>query len=256
MNDHLPQRIATAVAFYSRLPVPAALVGGSLKDAVAMAPIAGVAVALPAALVLLLADLFGASPLVAAVLAALTLIVVTGALHEDGLADCADGFWGGAEPDARLAIMRDSRVGTYGVLALVGAVLLKVAVLQSAIAAAGAGYAALMLMAAAAAARAVALYPWVGLGPARRDGLDASIGRPGAGAFRHAVLIALVVTALLVAWWAPLGFLLAALVAAATARGCASLAERKIGGHTGDVIGATVIAADMTYLLALTIWTL
>lgn len=247
--------LATALAFYSRIRVPAPLAGEPLDRAVALAPLAGVLVALPAGLLMLVAHLFGASPLVAAVLAVVAALVVTGALHEDGLADCADGFWGAPEPVRRLEIMRDSRVGTYGVLALVSAVLLKVALLANALEA-GAGFALLALLAAGSAARAVALYPWVGLPPARRDGLAVHIGRPTIATFRRAVLLAIVATGILVAWWAPLGFVLAGVASAGAAKACATLAERKVGGHTGDVIGATVVVSELTYLLVLTMWTL
>ncbi len=254
MNPLLPQ-FATALAFYSRIKVPAELPRAPLASAVALAPLAGLAVALPAGLVLVALHGLGASALVAAVLATATTIVLTGALHEDGLADCADGFWGGADAARRLEIMRDSRIGSYGVLALVGAVLLKVAILASAVASSPL-FAMLMLLASAAASRAVALYPWVGLVPARRDGLAVAIGRPTIATFRRAIVIAAAATAILVAWWAPVGFVLAAVAAAGAAKACATLADHKIGGHTGDVIGATVVVADMTYLLVLTMWTL
>ncbi|MEM8665033.1 MAG: adenosylcobinamide-GDP ribazoletransferase, partial [Pseudomonadota bacterium] len=95
----------------------------------------------------------------------------------------------------------------------------------------------------------------VGLPPAREDGLAVAVGRPTIGSFRSAVLIAIALSALLVAWWAPIGFMVAALATAAAAKACASLADRKIGGHTGDVIGASVVVCDLTYALALTIWT-
>lgn len=244
--------IATAVAFFSRLPVPAGLQTAGLAQAAAMAPVAGLVVALPAAVLMVLgAQLTG--PLAGAVIGTVALIVLTGALHEDGLADCADGFWGGATPERRLAIMRDSRIGTYGVLALVGAVLLKVALLE-ALLSAGSWGAAAAFLAAAVAGRAVALYPWVGLLPARADGLAVAVGRPTVPTFRRALVIAIVATALLLAWWAPVGWIVASLGAAGAAKGCASLADRKIGGHTGDVIGATVVLCDLTYLLAVTIW--
>lgn len=254
MNPLLPQFV-TALSFYSRIKVPAELPRAPLAGAVALAPLAGVAIALPAGLVLLVLHWLGASALVAAVLATATMIVLTGALHEDGLADCADGFWGGADAARRLEIMRDSRIGSYGVLALVVAVLLKVAILASAIASSP-SFAVLVLLASAAASRAVALYPWVGLVPARRDGLAVAIGRPTIATFRRAIFIAAAVTVLLVTWWAPIGFVLAAVAAAGAAKACATLADHKIGGHTGDVIGATVVVADMTYLLVLTMWTL
>ena len=246
--------IATAVAFYSRLPVPAGLQTADLAETAEMAPVAGLVVALPPACLMALAMGLGATPLVAAVLGTLALIILTGALHEDGLADCADGFWGGATPERRLAIMRDSRIGSYGVLALVGAVLLKVAVLEMALAA-GTWSGVAVFLASAAAGRAVALFPWVGLLPARKDGLAVAVGRPAVATFRRALVYAVAVGAVLVAWWAPLGFVVAGVAAAGTAKACASLADWKIGGHTGDVIGATVVLADLAYLLAITIWT-
>ncbi|MEM9224708.1 MAG: adenosylcobinamide-GDP ribazoletransferase [Pseudomonadota bacterium] len=244
----------SALTFFSRFPVPAALARVPLVEAAAMAPLAGVLIALPGAVLLYLAAQLGASPILAASIGTVAVIIVTGALHEDGLADCADGFWGGASPERRLEIMRDSRIGTFGVLALVAAVLLKVGALQTAIAESPLR-GALTLMAAAIAARAVALYPWVGLLPARADGLAVAVGRPSVRAFRKALIYGLVATLVLVAWWAPIGVILAAIAAAAVAKGCASLAQSKVGGHTGDVIGACVVLADLSYVLALTIWT-
>ena len=247
-------RIATALAFYSRFPVPARLTDVPLLQALPMAPVAGVLIALPAALVMLIAHAMGALPLLSASLGAVAMILATGALHDDGLADCADGFWGGATRERRLDIMRDSRVGAFGVLALVASLLLKVAILDTALSG-GAIFAALSLLAAAAASRAVALYAWTGLAPARTDGLAVAVGRPTIGAFRSALIVAIIVTALLTVWWAPVGFVLAGVAAAAAAKGCASLAEAKIGGHTGDVIGASIVVTDLSYLLVLTIWT-
>jgi len=245
--------VLVVIGFYSRLPVPPARHVPALAEAVWAVPLAAVAVAAPAAGLLLLASLLGASSLFAATLAVAALVVVTGALHEDGLADCADGFWGGAARLRRLEIMRDSRIGTYGVLALVLAVLAKVALLAEAIEA-GLATAALLLVAAAVAGRTVALYPWVGLPNAREDGLASAMGRPTTATFRRAVLLGLLVTVLLLAWRAPLGVLVAAGAAALSAKAVASLADRKIGGHTGDVIGAAVVLGDLTYLAAFTIW--
>jgi len=243
----------SALAFSSRLPVPPALAATPLAEAAAMLPVAGLLVALPAAAVMVLAAALGASSLLAATLAVVAMIVLTGALHEDGLADCADGFWGGSTRERRLEIMRDSRIGTFGVLALVGAVALKVGAIETALRA-GPLTAALVMVSAAAAARAVALFAWIATPPARTDGLAVAFGRPSLATFRRAVVVAILVSALLTVWWTPIGFLLAGLAAAATAKGCASLAERRIGGHTGDVIGATVVLADLSYLLALTMW--
>lgn len=241
--------VGTVVGFYSRLPVPTARHGIRVSDAVGALPLASVIIALPAAVALAVLTWLGASPLVAALVAVATLVVVTGALHEDGLADCADGFFGGAVPERRLVIMRDSRIGTYGVLALLFAVGLKIALVAELLAL-GTVPAAALLIAAAVAGRTIALYPWVGLPNARGEGLAASAGRPHASAFRRALLLGVIVTAVLTVWISPLGFVLAGLAAAAAAKGVAVLADRLIGGHTGDVIGAAVVLGDLLYLAA------
>lgn len=241
------------VGFYSRLPVPPVRAVPSLGEAVSLVPLAAVAIAAPAAALLAGVAVLGGSPLFAATLAVAALVVTTGALHEDGLADCADGFWGGATKARRLEIMQDSRIGTYGVLALVLAVLGKVALLAELLAA-GTATATFALVAAAVAGRTVALYPWVGLPNAREGGLAAAMGRPTPATFRRAVLLGLGVTAALLLWRSPSGFVIAAVAAALAAKAVASLADRKIGGHTGDVIGAAVVLGDLTYLAAFTMW--
>ncbi len=243
--------LVTVIGFYSRLPVPIA--GDvSLARCVWILPAAAVAITWPAAVAGGLAFWLGLAPLAAALVATLALAIVTGALHEDGLADCADGFWGAAGTTRRLEIMRDSRIGTYGVLALVGAVGLKVALLAQLLEAIG-GWALIVFIAAAVAGRAVALFPWAGLPNARAGGLAANAGRPTGKDFRTALLLALAITAALTVWISPLGFVLAAVAAAASAKGVASLADSKIGGHTGDVIGAAVVLGDLSYLAGFTI---
>jgi len=246
--------LLAVVAFYSRLPVPAPRQGGDLSASVWVVPVASLVVAAPAALALVLAAALGAPDLFAAVLAVALLTVVTGAIHEDGLADCADGFWGGTTRLRRLEIMRDSRIGTYGVLALVLAALAKVALLADALADAGPLGAAALLIASATAGRTVALYPWVGLPNAREDGLAVMMGRPCPAVFRRAVLLGLVVTAGLTAWLSIPGFALAAVAAAVAARAVAGVADAKVGGHTGDVIGAAVVLGDLAYLAAFIMW--
>ncbi|WP_075221530.1 adenosylcobinamide-GDP ribazoletransferase [Acuticoccus yangtzensis] len=243
--------IRATVAFYSRLPVPYPQ-GVSLARSVWVLPVAGALIALGPALLGALGLWFGLSSFAAAFITVMGLVIVTGALHEDGLADCCDGFWGGSTLSRRLEIMADSRIGTYGVLGLVGAVGLKVALLADLVTALG-GWALPVFAAAAAAARAVALFPWAGLPNARPGGLAATMGRPSAREFRAAIFIAIGVTAVLTLLISPLGFFLGAMAAAAAAKGVASLADSKIRGHTGDVIGAAVVMADLSYLAAFTI---
>lgn len=245
--------LAAVIGFYSRLPVPPPRAGMVLAGSVWIVPLAGVVIAAPAAAALVVASLL-LPPLAAATIAVVVLTATTGALHEDGFADCADGFWGGHTPARRLEIMRDSRLGTFGVLALVAAVLLKVALVAEAVTH-GAFGAAAIFMAAAVAGRTVALYPWVGLPSARPDGLAAAAGRPTTSTFRTALVLGLLVTTALTAPVAWLAVIPAAVAAAAAAKWVASVADARIGGSTGDVIGAAVVGGDVAYLVAFTIFT-
>ena len=130
------------------------------------------------AFALLFAQLIGLASWPAALLSVLAGIALTGALHEDGLADTADGFFGGRDREEKLAILRDSRQGTYGVLAIVLGVLLRAAAL------AGIGdviHAGLALIAAHAASRAALPAVMTALTPARPDGFGAGAGTPRAG---------------------------------------------------------------------------
>ena len=138
-----------ALALMTRLPARAP---GARRAAAAWAwPLAGALVAGLAGLAAALALWLGLSAAVAAGLALAVQIALTGALHEDGLADCADGFWGGMERARRLEIMHDSRIGTYGVLALVLGLGLRWALLAGLFAA---GHVIAPLLAAAALSRA------------------------------------------------------------------------------------------------------
>src|SRR5262249_8153233 len=144
--------LQVALGFLTRLPVGAV---GSLGNAAWTFPLVGLIVGVLAALVFAIARGLSLPHEIAAILAVATAIALTGALHEDGLADTADGFGGGVERWQRLAIMRDSRIGSYGVIALVMSVLIRVEALA---ALPGPGRVAAALIAAHALSRA-ALVP-------------------------------------------------------------------------------------------------
>jgi adenosylcobinamide-GDP ribazoletransferase len=171
-------------------------------------------------------------------------IMVTGALHEDGLADTADGLWGGWEPARRLEIMRDSRIGTYGVLALVLAVGLRASLL------AGLGLAgfARAVVAAEVLGRAamVALAGW--LPPAAPGRGAEATGRPGTAGILVAAVTTLAAAVAASGWWAPVPLATAALVTA----GCALLFRRRLGGVTGDTLGAAEQVTALAVLAAVT----
>jgi adenosylcobinamide-GDP ribazoletransferase len=234
-----------ALAFLTRLPapLPAELAVQPVGAAVRAFPLVGVLVGGVGAAVYFASDLLGMSPTVSALLAVAAMAILTGGLHEDGLADAADGL-GGATREQSLAIMRDSRIGTFGVMALFFVLSLRVVGLSYA----GSSIeAACLLVAAAAGSRAVMPALMYGLPPARRDGLGWTAGHPD----RRRVVDAGALGALIVvaALW-PIWGLLAIACAATAAALVACLAHRRLGGQTGDVLGAAQQLAETAILLS------
>ncbi|WP_413874682.1 adenosylcobinamide-GDP ribazoletransferase [Albidovulum sp.] len=194
-------------------------------------PIVGLVVGGISALVCLLALALGLPPAMAAILALAAAVLVTGGMHEDGLADLADGFGGGRTRERKLEIMRDSRIGSYGVIALVLALGFRATAIVALI---GGGGSVFTLAALAAGSRAV-LPAAIALMPAARgDGL----GRAAAGIDPVPARAAAAIGFLCLM---PLGIGTAVVTAAAIAFAAlvvARLAMRQIGGQTGDVLGA------------------
>lgn len=246
--------LPAALRFFTRLPVPGDTRGGFDIDTMAPAlPLVGALIGAIGAAVLLVALALNLSELIAAALAVAAMIIATGGLHEDGLADTADSL-GGYDVARRLEIMKDSRIGSFGVLALVLAVLLRAGALE-ALSGAKPWIGAASLVAAAGGSRFAALWLLAALPPARTNGASASAGRPGpapmalAGAATFLIAGALVIPSL------GLGALILALLAASLATyGVQRLAERLYGGQTGDVAGAAISLAEIAFLLALAIF--
>ena len=236
--------VRVALLFCTRLPIPnaAPVIGADIARAGWALPVAGAIVGLIAACVYWLAGLAGLPSLPAAGLTVAATLVVTGCLHEDGLADVADAF-GGHTRERRLEIMRDSRVGTYGACALSMSLLLRTAALASIAAPA---VAAPVLIAAHTAARA-GMPLFMGLVPrARVDGLSVGVGRPLPVSVAAAVLLGVI--ALFVALGPAAGFFAIVLLAAALAL-LAWLCIRQFGGQTGDVLGAVEQLGEIAILL-------
>lgn len=207
-------------------------------------PLAGAVVGLISGVVFVLAEGCGLAPTPAAVLAVAAGVLATGAMHEDGLADLADGFGGGRDKAAKLEIMRDSRLGSYGAIALGLALLLRVVLLAEVLP----HHAPLALMIGAGMlSRAPLPLLMRVLSPARDGGLGHSAAeRIGPGAVFAALAIAVVAAAFLLP--APL----AALIAVAVGAGLVALvARRQIGGFTGDVLGAAQVVAELALWLTL-----
>jgi len=223
-----------------------------LVSAVRALPVACALIALPAACVLAVLSAIDLPPLACAAVALAVLAITTGALHEDGLADVCDGFFGGRDPEQRLTIMRDSRIGAFGALGLALTVLVRASLL-SALAAEAPLIGAAGLIAAAAASRTAMLWPWMSLPAARPDGLARLVGHPQKAAAVAAGVTAAAIVFALTVWFAPLAVVPAAIGAALAGWYLAASADRLIGGHTGDVLGATQQIAEIAVLAAIVI---
>ncbi|HUW74576.1 MAG TPA: adenosylcobinamide-GDP ribazoletransferase [Methyloceanibacter sp.] len=235
--------LRTGLAFCTRLPVTAPD-HANLAQAAWSFPVVGALVGGAGALLYWLAVSVGLSPFIAATLAVAATALITGCLHEDGLADTADGFGGGTSKERKLEIMRDSRSGAYGVVALIVSFLLRVAAIASL---AGPGLVAAALIAAHAGARAGIPVFMRAVPNARQDGLSAGAGTPSARSTTIAALLGLLALALCLGVGAGL---VAALLVAAGLIIMARLSLKQIGGQTGDVLGAVEQLSEIVILLA------
>ena len=241
-----------ALVFLTRLPIAGktALPPPTLAGAMRAFPLAGLVIGAIAGAVLVLAAGLGAPSSVAALLAVGTGLGLTGALHEDGLADVADGFGGGAGPARKLEIMRDSRIGTYGVLALIMAVALKAAALAG-LAQQSVWSAFAVAVAAAAMSRVAPAGILHLLAPARADGVSVGAGRPGRATLLQALALAtLISVAFLWPVSVPFALVVVPLAGLAGLYAMVWLARRNIGGQTGDVAGASQVVSEVAILVA------
>ncbi|MGD9543528.1 MAG: adenosylcobinamide-GDP ribazoletransferase [Methylocystis sp.] len=252
MQRALVADVLTYLRFYSRLPIGEG--AHAPLDFARMAPalpIAGALIGATGAAALIVARVCHLPALVGALVAISVAALATGALHEDGLADVADGFGGGVTRESKLAIMRDSRIGAYGVLALCFSVLMRVAALAS-ISERSVALAACALVFAGAASRVAGMAPLISLPPARPDGLGATVAAPSREIWIRAGFAA---AAFGVAPWlagAGAGHIVIAIIAAfAVAALVGRVAERQIGGFTGDVLGAAQQLAEIAVLATL-----
>jgi adenosylcobinamide-GDP ribazoletransferase len=238
--------VKVAAILYTRLPLDhrRPIGGDDLARAQRAAPLVGAGVGLVGGFGYAAAAWFALPTMACALVAVATTVLITGALHEDGLADTADGFGGGRTRAAKLEIMRDSRIGGYGVLALVFSVGLRAAALAALVEPAAAVGA---LIAAGAISRGILPAVMARLIPVRDDGLAAEAGRLPAETAFVAAGVATVLA--LVALGPPAG-IVALLAGGAAAAVVMALARRQIGGHTGDVLGAVQQAAETAVLLA------
>lgn len=241
------QDIPAALGLLTRIPVKVDMdAAQSRGPAAAWAfPLVGLAVGLIMIVLGFAGQAFALAPQLTAGLMLTAAIVVTGGMHEDGLADSADGLWGGWDRARRLEIMKDSRIGAYGVIALILSLLLRWSSLTLLVQTdhwIGATLAAAML------SRAAMVALMTGLPNARATGLSQSVGRPRPQTAWIAIGIATLGSVLVLGLTTGTLIIVGAIVVSL----CAGLAHRKIGGQTGDILGATQQVTEIALLITLT----
>jgi adenosylcobinamide-GDP ribazoletransferase len=217
-----------------------------LADVLPVLPVVGAGVGLAAGLVFAIVRGVSGPGWLAGALAVGAAVLITRALHEDGLADTADGLGPHAlETPRRLEIMRDSRNGTFGVLALALTVVIKVACLAQF----GGGTGLAVLISAHAMARAVLAYPLLAFSPVRGDGLGVLAGKPTDTDVWLAVGIGAAISFVLLVGHGFLVAILAPLVVMFSAWFASRWIAARIGGYTGDTLGAIEQKAEMLFLV-------
>ena len=246
-NDTAPFKLLdpfVALALLTRLPMPALPDHAFERQAMASwaFPLVGLVVGAMAAIAGGISLGVGLPVWIAGGLALVVQTIATGALHEDGLADTVDGFWGGWAIDRRLEIMKDSRIGTYGVLALVFSVGLRWAALSVILT-----HSAWILVAVAVASRMGLPAMMSALPRVRPGGLSDTVGEPPAPSVLLSGFLGLVLVGIILG--ADMAVAVLATILAVWI--CGAVARAKIGGQTGDVLGATQQVTELACLIAL-----
>ncbi|MGH6866658.1 MAG: adenosylcobinamide-GDP ribazoletransferase [Methyloceanibacter sp.] len=242
--------LKTGLAFCTRLPIvlAAPASGADIARTSWTFPLIGVLVGALGALVYWLTDTLGVHPFVSGSLALGSTVFATGCLHEDGLADMADGFGGGATLERKLEIMRDSRIGSYGASALVLSLMVRVGAIASL---SDPALVAPALIAAHAGGRATIPLFMAFVPRARADGLAAEAGRASMRSVAAAGALGAIILAVCLGFS---GVLIAMLLVAVAIVLLARLCLTQIGGQTGDVLGAVEQVSEILILLVAAAW--
>ena len=260
-NDNRPpataltfgDELVMGVRFFSRLPTGNTPHQRPNLDRMALTlPLTSVVIGVIPVAVLLLLEWAGTPTFFAAVIAVASLIIVTGAMSEDALADAADGLFGGPTIEQRLDIMKDSRHGTYGVCAIVVLLAARIAAVGSVTSPLEA---AAIMLTAPLLGRSGALWLSVALPAARSGGAAATAGQVSQRNFLVGIGIAAIVSFATAGFAVGILGLVAAFALAATvAWGWTTLCRKLIGGQTGDLIGALQALLEIAALTAFMIF--
>lgn len=248
--------IADCLAFLSILPIERFLTdskqAGFSQSAHAF-PLAGLLLAMPPACILLLLDTLDVAPPVIAILATLALIITTGALHEDGLADTIDGFFGGKNKQDKLKIMKDSHIGSYGVLALIISVLTRILLLWQIILTLDVFASLLVFIAIAALSRTSILWLWVQqeIADEESESLAQNFGKPDNEHLTIAGIFSLPIIFILLLSCGIIPVLLACSFSALAIWSFGLLCYYNIEGIRGDNLGAAQQICEVVLYLSL-----
>lgn len=252
----LGEEFLLALTLLTRIPVPRFRIetDADLGSAFWAYPIVGALVGAIGAATFAGAEFVGLAGMPAIVLAIAAMVIATGAFHEDGFADFWDGVGGGQTREQKLEIMRDSRLGTYGAMALMILFVLTLALLvnlnfnlRQYSAPIGEAMAGILISTAALQRAAIGLPLWL-LGPARKDGLAADTPAPSAVTIAAGVAIAFVLSACLLGLSHAFYALAAALAASSVVT---VLSAHYLGGRTGDALGTAASMASLFVLAVL-----
>lgn len=237
--------IPAALGLLTRLPVRVDTDRATTRGAAAAwaYPIVGLIVGCISAIGMITAGAIGLPAGAVALIGVATVTIITGAMHEDGLADTADGLWGGWDPVHRLKIMKDTYIGTYGVIAIVLSLLIRWLLLTELIDM----NAGLAVIAAAMLSRAAMVGVMAWLPNARDSGLSRAVGRPSLIVTLIAVAIAAVGAIGLIG----VDGICAAAAVVVMAIGCGAIAKAKIGGQTGDILGFVQQMTEISVMICL-----
>lgn len=230
-----------ALGFLTRLPLPNKWFKGSVSIAndAAYFPIAGGIIGTIGAIVLFISSTIGFSSLSSAIMTIASICIITGALHEDGLSDVADGFFMHKSSAQRLKIMKDSHIGAFGTLSLIFIIGLRVNLLSDIFSKFGLVKTCIVLIMIESISRSGILWLWIKLPLAKDNGTAAAAGQPPIQKCYLALTISTGIFALfglmtLGLYPTIISLFLSALFLPAFVRLC----KNKIGGYTGDTLGA------------------
>ena len=249
--------LVTNLRFFSRLPLPKSVRQNekwntpNFRNSLSNLPLIGFIMTFPVIILLNILTFTNLPPLAIAALVIFFMSLISGGLHEDGLADSADGIFGGNTIENRLAIMKDSRIGSYGVIALFFSFFIRIFAFSEILVTTSNLVSSLILIAMAAISRGAMLMPWVMLFPARNDGLSTKFGIPSVWMLLEVNIFAIVLSVPLIIFTSFVNFILAYIFCIWITFIVCYIADKKIKGHTGDILGAAQQLAEIGFLIGL-----